>query len=298
MKCKNIECSNDVINNRIYCSMSCRSIYVNKYIRKTDKISKTFLNKKKEKEKEYLKNPKLCRQCREIIPYAKKINNYCNQSCANSYTNSLRKGIKYNLSEEGLNNILKANYLRTNFENKNECIICNNLTNNKKFCSKHCQNKLNKEKISECFNCNNLTNNKKFCCKQCQSDYYITSNKDNIKKLYNLYKNSAKFNFNLSDYESEFDFLLIKKYGWYSPSNIKNNLNGVSRDHMLSVKEGFELEIDPKLLAHPANCKLMRHKDNALKSKSSSITYEELLERIKYFNEKYNLVDSSGNRTQ
>jgi len=60
----------------------------------------------------------------------------------------------------------------------------------------------------------------------------------------------------------------------------------VSRDHMLSVKEGFELGIDPKLLSHPANCELMVHNDNISKNKKSSITLEELLERIENFNKK------------
>jgi Rps23 Pro-64 3,4-dihydroxylase Tpa1-like proline 4-hydroxylase len=100
---------------------------------------------------------------------------------------------------------------------------------------------------------------------------------------FKIYKAETNFKFNLSDYPDMFDFSLIEKYGWYSPSNKKNNLSGVSRDHMLSVKEGFELGIDPKLLAHPANCKLMIHNDNVSKNKKSSITLEELLERIENF---------------
>jgi hypothetical protein len=43
---------------------------------------------------------------------------------------------------------------------------------------------------------------------------------------------------------------------------IKHNLGGVSRDHMIAVRDGFNLGIDPKLLSHPANCKLtyiMKH---------------------------------------
>lgn len=155
----------------------------------------------------------------------------------------------------------KSNSLRIKSEIRNECLVCKILTKNKKYCSKQCRNSIN-------FN------------------------------DFTLYKTSTKFNFNLADYESEFDFSLIKEHGWYSPTNKNNNLGGVSRDHMLSVREGFELGINPKLLAHPANCKLMIHSDNISKNKSSSITYEELLERIKYFNSKYNLVDSSGNRTQ
>lgn len=52
---------------------------------------------------------------------------------------------------------------------------------------------------------------------------------------------------------------------------------------MLSVREGFELGIDPKLISHPANCRLMKHTDNISKNKKSVITVEELLEKIKEF---------------
>ena len=39
---------------------------------------------------------------------------------------------------------------------------------------------------------------------------------------------------------------LIKKYGWYKAKNHGNNLNGISRDHMLSIADGFKNSIDPK----------------------------------------------------
>lgn len=269
MKCKNIECQNETAGKNLYCSLTCRNIYVNKYMRNYEKVSEFHQKNKQSKEIEYLKNPKLCLHCKEIIPYDNKRNNYCNQSCAASATNPLRKGCKYTFNEQWLENVKKANSLRIKLEIRNECLVCKTLTKNKKYCSK-----------------------------ECKSKYFIDLYKEDTDKSFSLYKRLTNFNFNLADYESEFDFYLIEKHGWYSPTNKNNNLSGVSRDHMLSVREGFELGIDPKLLSHPANCKLMIHNENISKNKCSSITYEELLERIKYFNEKYNLVDSSGNRTQ
>lgn len=56
---------------------------------------------------------------------------------------------------------------------------------------------------------------------------------------------------------------------------------------MLSVREGFELGIDPKLISHPANCRLMIHNENVSKNKKSIITLEELLDRIEKFEQKY-----------
>ena len=104
---------------------------------------------------------------------------------------------------------------------------------------------------------------------------------------YQKYRLDSNFNFNLSDYPDEFDFSLIEKYGWYSPTNKKNNLNGVSRDHMFSVREGFEMGIGAHLISHPANCQLMIHRENISKNKKSIISIDELLKRIENFEEKY-----------
>ena len=65
------------------------------------------------------------------------------------------------------------------------------------------------------------------------------------------------------------------------------NLGGVSRDHMLSVRDGFNKGINPKLLAHPANCRLMIHNENISKNKKSILTENELLIRIEEWDKKY-----------
>jgi hypothetical protein len=69
MKCKNIECENETKGKNIYCSLSCRNIYVNKYLRNYDKYSDTIKEKNNLKEIEYLKSPKTCK-CGEIIPFS------------------------------------------------------------------------------------------------------------------------------------------------------------------------------------------------------------------------------------
>jgi len=60
-------------------------------------------------------------------------------------------------------------------------------------------------------------------------------------------------------------------------------------DHMFSVREGFEKGIDPYLISHPANCELMIHNYNISKNKKSSITIDDLLNKIKEFEEKFNI---------
>jgi len=94
------------------------------------------------------------------------------------------------------------------------------------------------------------------------------------------YRLKAAFKFKLSDYPESFDFSIVEKHGWYSPSNRGDNLNGVSRDHIVSVKYGYDNNIDPGIIGHPANCKLMLHGDNIKKLSSCDITIDELKERI------------------
>lgn len=101
------------------------------------------------------------------------------------------------------------------------------------------------------------------------------------------YRADCKFNFNLSDYPEEFNFQLVTEHGWYSPKNRGNNIYGVSRDHMLSVRYGFDNGIDPKILAHPANCRLMLQSDNVSKLSKCSITLEDLLIKIAAWDKKY-----------
>ena len=165
-----------------------------------------------------------------------------------------------------------------------------------KYCSRKCEVEARIEDIDViCAECNTKFSSKPhllkksksgnmFCNKSCSAKY---NNKKRKKKSnvsdYESYKQKASFNFNLEDYKNEFDFGLIEKYGWYSPTNKKNNLNGISRDHMLSVKEGFELGIEPSIIGHPANCRLIKQIDNSRKNSKSILTLNELLDRIERF---------------
>lgn len=128
----------------------------------------------------------------------------------------------------------------------------------------------NKEKI--CKHCNIVfesDNNRNRLCNLCKQEYYV------------YYRPACEFKFNIYNYLNKFNLELIEKDGWYSPTNKKNNLNGVSRDHMYSVYDGFKNKINPNIINHPANCKLLLHIDNNVKKMKSTITIEELLERIK-----------------
>lgn len=250
-KCKNDACELMITDKRTYCSFTCRNIYVNKHLRDYKKNGNALSVKTREN---YEKAPKKClnKECNKIIPYKKRVNNYCDSSCQARQTNLGRK----------LSNLTKIKIRKKYYErnsNLNSNINC-------KFCG---------EKIPK-----NIR--KLYCSDYCRINFLRKNS-----SAYNQYKADAKFNFNLADYPNEFDFKLIEQYGWYKAKNNGNNLGGVSRDHILSINEGFKKNIDPKIISHPANCQLMRHCDNISKNKKSNITIEDLLKKIQDWEEKY-----------
>jgi hypothetical protein len=164
----------------------------------------------------------------------------------------------------------------------------------KTYCSRSCANshiqtqdtrkkiskKLNKKKEFQCNFCNKnfiakRYSNRKFCCKKCFNKF-----RHNRLEEYKKYRSECCFKFQLKKYGNNFDFRPIKEYGWYRAKNRGNNLNGISRDHMISIKYGFEHGIPSEIISHPANCQLLRHNENISKGKKSSITLDELKKRI------------------
>lgn len=96
------------------------------------------------------------------------------------------------------------------------------------------------------------------------------------------YRAQCEFRLSSKLYPYIFGFELVKPHGWYHP--IKNPY-GVSKDHMVSVHYGFTHNIDPYLISHPANCMFMLQSENASKGENCSMTVQELIERVEWFNE-------------
>lgn len=122
--------------------------------------------------------------------------------------------------------------------------------------------------------------------------YSLISGKRKIKtkdidKNYQDYREMCSFNFNLNDFKEEFDFTLIESFGWYKAKNNGDNPIGVSRDHKVSVKYGFENKIDPSIISHLANCQLIQQTKNSSKGTKNSISIEELIKDIEKWNNKY-----------
>jgi len=269
--CKN--CGDETEDHLIYCSLTCRNIFVNHNLRDYDKIKKTFKDKKDKKlEKElqeYDKNPKFCLNCNKLLPFEKRKCKCCNRSCACSFSNNNRiykpeTGIK--ISNSIKNKILNGEscgFIKSGSKIQTEFI---------KICEyDYCK----KEYITF-----NLI--QKFCCKDC-----ARKNRYKNKTIDKTYKILTQFNFSLNTYPEEFNFKLIEEYGWYKAKNHGNNLNGISRDHILSVNEGFKNNINPLILAHPANCQLLPHNKNVSKGIKCGITLDNLLLKIEKWDKKY-----------
>lgn len=132
-------------------------------------------------------------------------------------------------------------------------------------------------------------------CKHSGKQFYSKTVKQihpDLRQNRSQYGYSCRFNFGISNYPEWFPDAssLIKKYGWYStPGSRKGirNVNGISRDHLYSVSDGWTNNVPPEIIRHPANCELVPHKENQSKKTKSKITLTELYQRIDRFNQMY-----------
>jgi len=156
----------------------------------------------------------------------------------------------------------------------------------KKKISENCQRKkLDEIHIKKCLACETQINKKrlKYCSRSCASKSRYSYDKSSLK----YYRKLCSFNFSLKDFSVEFDFTIIEEHGWYKAKNRGNNLYGVSRDHIISVKYGYDNGIDPKIISHPANCQLLRQSENASKNKKCGMTISELMMKINAWDTMY-----------
>lgn len=203
---------------------------------------------------------------------------FCSVTCRNSheYTDETKqkisKSLKKYLREHG-KTIAQDMFLKDR-----ECAYCGKIFHSTKVHQKYCSKE-----------CGNNAKIKKYYKEKFEN---ITNNEKKGKFIYNVYRKQCVFKFSLNSYPEEFDFSLIKENGWYQAKNHGDNLCGISRDHMFSVKCGFEYMIDPYYISHPANCQLLRHNDNASKHANCSISKEELIEKVNKWNLKYGIYEN------
>ena len=211
----------------------------------------TFRNKinLEKAEIKYKLNPIKCKCCQTEIKYKKRKNKYCSKSCASKITNSISR----KRGPTAVEKPPKPPYSKIKF------ILCTH--------------------TNQYYSNKNLDGSTRKC-----SPY--------IKTIKEKYYSSARFKFNVYHYPEEFDLSLITQYGWYTCPGLKRrghpkNISGVSRDHIISVSYGFSNNIDPFIISHPANCRIMLHSDNKIKHKRCDLTITQLLEKIDAWDKKY-----------
>lgn len=115
------------------------------------KSNQTQLLKFKQNIIAYNENPTKCLNCNRTLPYDKRHNKFCNQSCSATYNNKLHPK---------RNKIIKNQY-SPGYKPKHSipkyCIFCNKLLsdNQKKFCNYQCQQDYNWQKKKEKIELNN-----------------------------------------------------------------------------------------------------------------------------------------------
>jgi hypothetical protein len=263
------------------CSLVCSNIWCSNNNREVAQ------EKMKRRVKKYNSNPAICKSCGAIFSYDQRKKSFCNRSCSATFNNKLRQPIsletkiKRSKSVKKFYEHRKSNRSSMDINQKvNE--ICNKRLTGEKLPTVECMGLYTKVYQNICKKTGIVFFSKTY------KKYHPTVYKDR-----DHYKLLCRFDFSIKEYSSWFAYAnkIIKEHGWYSPYNKKNNLTGCSRDHLYSISDGYKNNIDPKIISHPANCHIVTHTENQKKHKNSSITLEELMERIKLFDEKYKKME-------
>lgn len=279
-----------------------------------------------EKCKEVVEN--ICPYCGELLLMNKRsFANHVRWCKSNPKYDEIRKRTIENLSKTLKREENKIKEFTFN------CVVCNkeytiktseaaiNKGKYRKTCSSNCSHRLtylnsdkdarnNKisEKLQRAKNHNIVyTNTCEFCGKQfvtkkkhqkCCSVSCAAKNRYKTNKtIKNEYKHACSFTFALNSFLDEFDFALVEQFGWYKAKNHGNNLYGISRDHIFSQDDGLKYLIDPYIISHPANCRLLQHNKNASKHNKSDITIDDLILKIHQWHAKYGVYENKINYT-
>lgn len=209
-------------------------------------VAKVKEIQKTERINKYYSEPKNCKECHSVIPYpgTKK---FCSHSCSAKFSNREREKSGYTMSasakESIRNKLSKPSIIKGPFSKiyTRKCKFCNNTF-------------LSPKILHICPLCQHLK--------------------------YNKNKDQWSFKFNVFDHPNLFDLDLLKKVGWCSFGGKRGgtkNLNGLSRDHKVSVNEAKKNNYDPYYISHPCNCDLIPMAENNKKKVTSSISYYDLI---------------------
>lgn len=112
---------------------------------------------------------------------------------------------------------------------------------------------------------------------------YKLNHPNNNKTDWQKYKEQTRFSFKKELLPYVKGYELTNTYKWFNPYYPK--VNGLTKDHRVSCRYGYEHNIDPYLISHPANCEIMLRNDNSSKYSNCSLTVEQLIENVEWWNE-------------
>lgn len=114
-------------------------------------------------------------------------------------------------------------------------------------------------------------------CSHCEKTWYHKSIRKYCTDCSHLYSRYGRalyqFCFNVYLHPDLVDLSILDDNEWKS----RDNFNGVTRDHKVSVNEAIRNGYDPFYIKHPLNCELMLFTDNNEKNTNSSMEYSELV---------------------
>lgn len=266
-----------------------KSSYIGNKKGKEVAASINALNKKRRID-EYELNPAYCITCNIKLPFHQKNNKFCSHSCAAKTGNKTRQENGWVVTQEQKNKTsasVKAKHASKPKKIKiYKCIICDAVHESKilaKACcsaNKSKRIRFKKQEIegpySKIFYCS---------CKHCGLKFISKSAFQfciNCKEHHSNKRSIYRFKFNVYHYPDLFDLGQLTNLGFYSPGGKSGawNINGMSRDHKVSIAEAIKNNYDPYYISHPCNCELMPHKENGKKRTKSSITYQELIKLV------------------
>lgn len=203
----------------------------------------------------FQKSLKPCKHCNKLFKPAAGRLYFCNHSCSASFNNT-KRGPRSEETKEKISRSLRKN-----------------------------EKKLKPKKVktevvgpySKLFICK---------CNHCKAKFISRMKKQHCPQHRHLYsisnKSGYKFTFNVYHYPDLFDINLLKSVGWFGPGGKSGrwNINGLSRDHKVSITEAIVNNYDPYYITHPLNCELMPHSQNNIKKTNSSIAYNELKQMV------------------
>jgi hypothetical protein len=85
-----------------------------------------------------------------------------------------------------------------------------------------------------------------------------------------------EFRFNVYKFPALFDLEMLTRIGFKN----RQNLNGIVRDHKVSIADAKKYRYDPYYISHVMNCQLITAYDNLRKNSKASISYEELVKLV------------------